>query len=189
MMLIFPFAITGLVKILKKYDKRNRALIRLPFTQNVSYTSLWSSVKPSSPGPIIKMEKKLSTVRQADKPLNPVPPWVATDAFQSFMRLSSWRAWWDRLHLLCKFFVILGDVFVSLVNILLCNLNYSWKCILFLFFVTSYCDTWNTRGGIYFFIIENWTGDRHLFLPVTSIHTLVTGVVPVTSNLIPVTSH
>jgi hypothetical protein len=32
---MFPFAITGLVEILKKYDKRPGALICLPFIQNV----------------------------------------------------------------------------------------------------------------------------------------------------------
>jgi hypothetical protein len=32
---MFPFSIIGLVKILKKYDKRTGALIRLPYIQNV----------------------------------------------------------------------------------------------------------------------------------------------------------
>jgi hypothetical protein len=32
---MFPFAITGLVKILKKYDKIPGTLICLPFIQNV----------------------------------------------------------------------------------------------------------------------------------------------------------
>ena len=56
-MLMLPFAITGLVKILKKYEKRTGPLIRLPSFKMccsglsstlTSCTSLWRSARPCS---------------------------------------------------------------------------------------------------------------------------------------------
>jgi hypothetical protein len=43
MMLIFPFAITEPVNILKKYDKRTWALIRLSVIQNVLLQPFFST--------------------------------------------------------------------------------------------------------------------------------------------------
>jgi fucose permease len=42
-MLMFPFAITGLVKILKKYDKRSGVLICLTFIQYVLLQPFFTS--------------------------------------------------------------------------------------------------------------------------------------------------
>jgi hypothetical protein len=86
MMLMFPFAIAGLVKILKKYDKRTGALIRLPFIQNVLlqpfFTTdlLYQLVKeceamldqllPSNK-PSVSNDDGKEDINTEDKPLNP----------------------------------------------------------------------------------------------------------------------
>jgi hypothetical protein len=114
----------------------------------------------------------------------------------------------------CKFcanVVILGDVDVSLVQHLIVQSEIFVENA-FYFYDTSYCASWNICGkGIYFFIIEIQTSDRqdnepvttkphcpqpsiatsdrHLFLPVISMHTSVTGTCRSLVFLIPVTSH
>jgi hypothetical protein len=81
-MLMFPFAIAGLVKILKKYDKRTGALIRLPFIQNVLlqpfFTTdlLYQLVKECEAMldqllPSNKLSVSNEDINTEDKPLNP----------------------------------------------------------------------------------------------------------------------
>jgi hypothetical protein len=49
-MLMFPFAITDLIKILKTYDKRIGVLICLPFIQNVLLQPFFNTDLPASGG-------------------------------------------------------------------------------------------------------------------------------------------
>jgi hypothetical protein len=100
----------------------------------------------------MKMEKKISTLRQASKPS--VLPWIVADAFQSMymiatfvQMLSYWVMWTYHWYT-----ILLYNLRYSwkMYNILLCYLEYSWKRHLF-------------------FIIQIQTSDRQDNVHVTTI--------------------
>jgi hypothetical protein len=83
---MFPFSNTGLVKILKKYDKRTGALIRLPFIQNVLLhpfftTDLMYQLIVKDCEAMLDQFLPLNKPSMSNEDGTPVLPWILANAF------------------------------------------------------------------------------------------------------------